>query len=445
MDPNHPLFDAFPTDFHSDYQWWAMSRQGRAMNLESLTDAEGNHIQPLVTVIDGGFGDLDRLGLLYEAAVGNGKLMVSSMGLDELQYDYPEAKALRNAILEYMNSDAFNPTFQLTVEQINEQVKAVEGDERENLASKYSGGKAFLGEDTITCQGGYDNKYDDRLLEINDGVVDVTLPSRSWTDFNNGVYPNDAQIGVELAGEYTVDTVAFSFFEDEGCAAPARIRVQYWNGRSYADVPRQDKSDGFTVGLNTITFAPVQTDKLLFIMEHVDGMAVAISEMFVYEKQVDPTAIQIRAEGDARTVRLNETLQLYIDTEPEYANNRNVKWTVTDEAGNPTELARVGFDGILRPAAAGKVIIHAELRSDPSITATLEIEIVEEEEIIPGDLTGDGKVSIEDVMAACRVIARKANGQQPLPDELARGDINGDGKMLIDDVMSICRILARGE
>ena len=89
-------------------------------------------------------------------------------------------------------------------------------------------------------------------------------------------------------------------------------------------------------------------------------MAVAISEMFVYERQVDPTAIQIRAEGDAQTVRLNETLQLYIDTQPEYANNRNVKWTVTDEAGNPTELARVGFDGILRPAAAGKVIIHAE-------------------------------------------------------------------------------------
>ena len=444
LDPDHPLFDSFPTDYHTDYQWWAMSELGRPMNLESLTDAEGNRIQPIIKMLDD-FDSMYNMGLLYEAAVGGGKLMVSSMGLEQLQYDYPEAKALRNAILEYMNSDAFNPTFQLTVEQINEQVKAVEGDERENLASKYSGGKAFLGEDTITCQGGYDNKYDDRLLEINDGVVDVTLPSRSWTDFNNGVYPNDAQIGVELAGEYTVDTVAFSFFEDEGCAAPARIRVQYWNGRSYADVPRQDKSDGFTVGLNTITFAPVQTDKLLFIMEHVDGMAVAISEMFVYEKQVDPTAIQIRAEGDARTVRLNETLQLYIDTEPEYANNRNVKWTVTDEAGNPTELARVGFDGILRPAAAGKVIIHAELRSDPSITATLEIEIVEEEEIIPGDLTGDGKVSIEDVMAACRVIARKANGQQPLPDELARGDMNDDGKMLIEDVMSICRILARGE
>ncbi|HIZ83689.1 MAG TPA: discoidin domain-containing protein, partial [Firmicutes bacterium] len=432
MDPEHPLFDAFPTDYHSDYQWWAMSRQGRAMNLESLTDAEGNHIQPLVTVIDGGFGDLDRLGLLYEAAVGNGKLMVSSMGLDELQYDYPEAKALRNAILEYMNSDAFNPTFQLTVEQINEQVKAVEGSEQENLAYRYNGGEAFLGENTETCDGGYDNKYTDRILEINDGLVDLSTGARSWTDFNGDQnYPNDVQIGVELAAEYTVDTVAFAFYEDAGCAAPVSVRVQYWNGQSYVDVPRQDKSDGFTAGMNTITFAPVQTDKLLFIMEHADKMAVAISEMFVYERQVDPTAIQIRAEGDAQTVRLNETLQLYIDTQPEYANNRNVKWTVTDEAGNPTELARVGFDGILRPAAVGKVIIHAELRSDPSITATLEIEIVEDQQIIPGDLTGDGKVSIEDVMAACRVIARKANGQQPLPDELARGDMNDDGKMLI--------------
>ena len=444
MDPEHPLFANFPTDFHSDYQWWAMSKLGRPMNLESLTDAQGNPIQPLVTVIDGGFGDLERLGLLYEAAVGEGKLMVSSMGLEQLQDEYPEAKALRNAILDYMNSDAFDPTFQVEAEDIQEQVHFV----KNNIASQQNGGQAFVGENTVTCQTGYDGRYADRLLEINDEISDVTSSSRAWTDYrmDDKTYPYDAEVGVELDKEYTVDSVAFAFFEDEGCKAPVTIRVKYWNGRSYADVSRQDKLDGFTVGMNTITFAPVRTDRLLFVMEHVDGMAVAISEMYVYEKKVNPESIQIRAEGDVQTVALDQTLQLYIDTQPDYANNRNVKWTVEDENGNPSELARVGFDGVLRPSGVGKIVVKASLRSDPTITASLELEITEADipdPIVKGDLDKDGEVTIADVMEACKVMARESAGTDPTDDEIARGDLDGDGEITIADVMEICKILAR--
>ncbi len=111
MDPDHPLFANFPTDYHTDYQWWAMSKLGRPMVLDSLTNPSGQAIEPLITVIDTGFGELERLGLLYEAAVGEGRLMVSSMGLEELQHDYPEARALRSAILAYINSDDFDPRF----------------------------------------------------------------------------------------------------------------------------------------------------------------------------------------------------------------------------------------------------------------------------------------------------------------------------------------------
>ena len=62
--------------------------------------------------------------------------------------------------------------------------------------------------------------------------------------------------------------------------------------------------------------------------------------------------------------------------------------------------------------------------------------------IIKGDLNGDGSVNVTDVMAACRVLARKAMKEDPTADEMARGDVNGDGYFTITDVMAICKILA---
>ena len=51
--------------------------------------------------------------------------------------------------------------------------------------------------------------------------------------------------------------------------------------------------------------------------------------------------------------------------------------------------------------------------------------------------------TIEDVMKACRVLARKNTGQQaPQPDELERYDLTEDGDIGIDDIMAICRQIA---
>ena len=63
--------------------------------------------------------------------------------------------------------------------------------------------------------------------------------------------------------------------------------------------------------------------------------------------------------------------------------------------------------------------------------------------VIKGDMNGNGKVTIEDVMAACRVLARKNTGSDPNSVEMLRGDMNEDGKFLIDDIMGICRVLAQ--
>ncbi|MCI8359844.1 MAG: hypothetical protein HFE86_00725 [Clostridiales bacterium] len=60
-----------------------------------------------------------------------------------------------------------------------------------------------------------------------------------------------------------------------------------------------------------------------------------------------------------------------------------------------------------------------------------------------GDLDGSGEVTIQDVMEACKILARQSAGKAPTGDELARGDLDGDGKITITDVMEICKLLAR--
>lgn len=119
MDPEHPVFQSFPTEYHTNYQWWPMTKLGRTMDLEHITDEKGSKIPPLIQVIDG-FLTLRNMGLLYEAKVGKGKLMISSMGLEQLKDQYPEARALRNSIIQYMNSEEFKPKHTLDKEGLNE-------------------------------------------------------------------------------------------------------------------------------------------------------------------------------------------------------------------------------------------------------------------------------------------------------------------------------------
>lgn len=60
-----------------------------------------------------------------------------------------------------------------------------------------------------------------------------------------------------------------------------------------------------------------------------------------------------------------------------------------------------------------------------------------------GDMDADGDVDIQDVMEACKVLARKNAGTPASAEEIRRGDLTGDGGIDIADVMAICKILAR--
>lgn len=111
----HPVFNDFPTDSYSDLQWWEISNRQQVMNLENFPA----DFRPLVQPIDTWFLNR-RLAMLFEAKVGNGKLMVCSADLNADLDKRHVARQLKNSILKYMKSDEFAPESEIDYSVINE-------------------------------------------------------------------------------------------------------------------------------------------------------------------------------------------------------------------------------------------------------------------------------------------------------------------------------------
>ena len=120
----HPALADFPTEYHTNWQWFPIVKQSRPMVLDRLPA----DYKPIVQVID----NIERnhkLGLLYEIKVGNGKLLVCMADIEAAQ-DKPEARQLLQSMLEYVGSDKFQPSLQLTTAEL-QQLFTARAEERE--------------------------------------------------------------------------------------------------------------------------------------------------------------------------------------------------------------------------------------------------------------------------------------------------------------------------
>ena len=114
VNDQHPLFRHFPTDYHSDLQWWELLNNAQVM---LLSDFEAD-FEPLVQNIDTWF--LSRkIGSLFEANVLGGRLMISSMDITHDLDHRIVARQMRKAVLDYMNSDDFRPVGTVAVRKIH--------------------------------------------------------------------------------------------------------------------------------------------------------------------------------------------------------------------------------------------------------------------------------------------------------------------------------------
>jgi hypothetical protein len=111
--PEHPAFAEFPTDYHSNWQWWELVTRAQPM---ILTDFPRD-FRPIIQVIDDWFTNRP-LGLAFEAKVEKGKLLVCSIDLSNDLDQRLVARQLRYSLLKYISSPAFNPNHTLQIEDI---------------------------------------------------------------------------------------------------------------------------------------------------------------------------------------------------------------------------------------------------------------------------------------------------------------------------------------
>lgn len=115
---NHPIFKNFPTDFYTGLQWWELTNKAQAMEMNSFPA----DFQPIVQPIDTWFINR-KLGMLFEANVGKGKIVVCSADIQSDLDKRPVARQLYYAITKYMTSGFFYPEFNLKLSVIEDLTK----------------------------------------------------------------------------------------------------------------------------------------------------------------------------------------------------------------------------------------------------------------------------------------------------------------------------------
>jgi hypothetical protein len=107
-DPGHPALTHFPTDEHSNWQWYDLLDHSRSVILDETSES----YQPVVQVIDN-FARNHKLANVFEARVGPGRLLVCTINLEALGGS-PAARQLLHSLHTYASSQAFRPSAELS-------------------------------------------------------------------------------------------------------------------------------------------------------------------------------------------------------------------------------------------------------------------------------------------------------------------------------------------
>ncbi len=111
-DPKHPALAEFPTDFHSNWQWWYLIHRAGALRLDVLPPAT----EPVVRVIDD-WVTARPLGLIVEGKVGEGRIVVCGFDLTQ-DADDPVSRQMKSSLVRYLGSEQFKAPVAFTPEQI---------------------------------------------------------------------------------------------------------------------------------------------------------------------------------------------------------------------------------------------------------------------------------------------------------------------------------------
>ena len=106
INPKHPAFENFPTDNHTDWQWWDLCKKSTTLELDSIG------LLPSTIVlrnIDNFFKNRNMASIV-EARVGEGRLLLCTMDIHTDMTNRASARQLKYSLLKYMQGNKFNPS-----------------------------------------------------------------------------------------------------------------------------------------------------------------------------------------------------------------------------------------------------------------------------------------------------------------------------------------------
>lgn len=113
IDTTHPLFRDFPTDDWTNLNWWELVNKAQVMNLRDFPADYQPPVQPIDT-----WHISRKLGMVVEANVLGGKLLMTTIDIDSNLDSRPVARQMRKAMLSYVAGDDFRPAITLSPQVI---------------------------------------------------------------------------------------------------------------------------------------------------------------------------------------------------------------------------------------------------------------------------------------------------------------------------------------
>lgn len=114
-DPRHPALAGFPTDGHSDWQWRELTEGATTF----LLDGAPAGCRPIVQPVPD-FHYSKRLGQVFEARVGGGRLIVCGYDLTSDLEQRHAARQFRHSLWRYANAKTSPPPTSLPLELVRE-------------------------------------------------------------------------------------------------------------------------------------------------------------------------------------------------------------------------------------------------------------------------------------------------------------------------------------
>lgn len=118
-EPQSPALENFPTQFHSNWQWWDVVARSKPMVLDHLPFG----LKPLVQMVPD-WNNPRKIGLVFEAKVGKGSLLVTSVDLKNKMEERPVARQFLYSLKKYAISPDFSPEDEVSIQMIEQIFKS---------------------------------------------------------------------------------------------------------------------------------------------------------------------------------------------------------------------------------------------------------------------------------------------------------------------------------